>query len=54
MTKAALTINQQAVDRLGEAFDLWNHEAFDLLYQLYHLTVTDISQIPTLPIAISK
>ncbi len=38
----------------GEAVDRWNHEAFDLLYQLYHLTVTDISQIPSLPIAISK
>ncbi len=38
----------------GEPFDRWNHEAFDLLYQLYHLTVTDISQIPSLPIAISK
>ena len=38
----------------GEAFDRWNHEAFDLLYQLYHLTVTDISKIPSLPIAISK
>ena len=38
----------------GELFDRWNHEAFDLLYQLYHLTVTDISKIPTLPIAISK
>ena len=38
----------------GEVFDRWNHEAFDLLYQLYHLTVTDISHIPSLPIAISK
>ena len=38
----------------GELFDRWNHEAFDLLYQLYHFTVTDISQTPTLPIAISK
>lgn len=38
----------------GEAVDRWNHEAFDLLYQLYHLTVTDISKIPSLPIAISK
>ncbi len=38
----------------GELFDRWNHEAFDLLYQLYHLTVTDISQIPTVPITISK
>lgn len=45
-------IDQESAE--GEAFDLWNHEAFDLLYQLYHLTVTDISQIPTLPIAISK
>jgi len=38
----------------GESFDRWNHEAFDLLYQLYHLTVTDVSQIPTMPITISK
>lgn len=38
----------------GELVDRWNHEAFDLLYQLYHLTVTDISKTPTLPIAISK
>ena len=38
----------------GELLDWWNHEAFDLLYQLYHLTVTDISEIPTVPIAISK
>ena len=45
-------IDQESTE--GEAFDRWNHEAFNLLYQLYHLTVTDISQIPTLPIAISK
>ena len=45
-------IDQKSAE--GEAFDLWNHEAFDLLYQLYHLTVTDVSQIPSLPIAISK
>ena len=38
----------------GELVDKWNHEAFDILYQLYHLTVTDISQIPTVPITISK
>lgn len=38
----------------GELEDRWNHEAFDLLYQLYHLTVTDISQTPTVPITISK
>ena len=38
----------------GPSFDRWNHEAFDLLYQLYHFTVTDISKTPTLPIAISK
>ena len=24
----------------GEAYDRWNHEVFDVLYQLYHLTVT--------------
>jgi len=45
-------IDQESAE--GEAFDRWNHEAFDLLYQLYHLTVTDISKIPSLPIAISK
>ena len=38
----------------GELVDKWNHEAFDMLYQLYHLTVTDISQIPTVPITIAK
>jgi len=32
----------------------WNHEAFDVLYQLYHLTVTDVSKSPTVPITISK
>ena len=45
-------IDQESAE--GETFDRWNHEAFDLLYQLYHLTVTDVSQIPSLPIAISK
>ena len=45
-------IDQESAE--GEAFDRWNHEAFDLLYQLYHLTVTDISKLPSLPIAISK
>lgn len=46
-------IDQKSAEgKSGE--DLWNHEAFDLLYQLYHLTVTDISKTPTLPIAISK
>ncbi len=38
----------------GELEDRWNHEAFDILYQLYHLTVTDISQTPTVPITIAK
>ena len=38
----------------GELADRWNHEAFDILYQLYHLTVTDISKTPTVPITISK
>lgn len=38
----------------GELEDKWNHEAFDLLYQLYHLTVTDISQTPAVPITIAK
>ncbi len=45
-------IDQESAE--GESFDLWNHEAFDLLYQLYHLTVTDVSKLPTVPIAISK
>ena len=38
----------------GELEDRWNHEVFDVLYQLYHLTVTDTSQTPTVPITISK
>ena len=38
----------------GELVDKWNHEAFDMLYQLYHLTVTDISQTPAVPITIAK
>ena len=38
----------------GKSEDRWNHEAFDLLYQLYHLTVTDVSKSPTVPITISK
>ena len=38
----------------GELEDRWNHEAFDILYQLYHLTVTDISHTPTVPITIAK
>lgn len=38
----------------GELIDKWNHETFDVLYQLYHLTVTDISHTPTVPITISK
>lgn len=45
-------IDQESAE--GESFDRWNHEAFDLLYQLYHLTVTDVSKLPSLPIAISK
>ena len=45
-------IDQESAE--GASVDRWNHEAFDLLYQLYHLTVTDISKIPSLPIAISK
>ena len=40
--------------KAGELEDRWNHEAFDVLYQLYHLTVTDIAQTPTVPITISK
>jgi hypothetical protein len=38
----------------SELEDRWNHEAFDILYQLYHLTVTDLSQTPTVPITIAK
>ncbi len=38
----------------GPSSDRWNHEAFDILYQLYHFTVTDVSKTPSLPIAISK
>ncbi len=32
----------------------WNHEAFDLLSQLYQMTVTDVARVPTLPITIAK
>lgn len=32
----------------------WNHEAFDVLYQLFHLTVTDVGRIPTPAITIAK
>lgn len=32
----------------------WNHEAFELMSQLYQMTVTDVAQMPTLPITISK
>jgi len=39
---------------LGIREDHWNHEAFDVLYQLYHLTVTDVSTVPTVPITIAK
>ena len=45
-------IDQESTE--GASVDRWNHEAFDLLYQLYHIAVTDVSQIPSLPIAISK
>lgn len=45
-------IEQKSQD--GELVDWWNHETFDILYQLYHLTVTDISKIPTVPITIAK
>ena len=45
-------IDQESV--AGASLDRWNHEAFDVLYQLYHFTVTDVSKTPALPIAISK
>ena len=45
-------IDQESADE--PSFDRWNHEAFDILYQLYHFTVTDISKTPTLPITIAK
>jgi len=32
----------------------WNHEAFDVLYQLYQLTVTDVAASPMPMITISK
>ncbi|MDH5640641.1 MAG: hypothetical protein OEY28_05060 [Nitrospira sp.] len=32
----------------------WNQEAFELLSQLYQMTVTDVARVPTLPITISK
>lgn len=32
----------------------WNREAFELLSQLYQMTVTDVGRVPTLPITISK
>jgi hypothetical protein len=32
----------------------WNREAFELLSQLYQMTVTDVARVPTLPITISK
>ena len=45
-------IEQQS--QAGALEDRWNHEAFDILYQFYHLTVTDTSQSPAVPITISK
>jgi len=32
----------------------WNREAFELLSQLYQMTVTDVARVPTLPITIAK
>ena len=32
----------------------WNREAFELLSQLYQMTLTDVARVPTLPITISK
>lgn len=32
----------------------WNREAFELLNQLYQMTVTDVARVPTLPITIAK
>lgn len=38
----------------GQAFARWNREAFDVLYQLFQLTVTDVAQVPAPSITISK
>lgn len=32
----------------------WNREAFELLSQLYQMTVTDVARVRTLPITIAK
>lgn len=32
----------------------WDREAFELLSQLYQMTVTDVPRVPTLPITIAK
>lgn len=34
--------------------DPWDLEAFELLNQLYQMTVTDVAGVPTLPITIAK
>ena len=40
--------------QLIAAMNAGHLEAFDVLYQLYHLTVTDVSKSPTVPITIAK
>jgi hypothetical protein len=32
----------------------WNQETFEVLYQLFQMTVTDITRVPVPPITISK
>lgn len=35
-------------------FAKWNHQAFDVLYQFFQLTVTDVAKVPTPAITIAK
>ncbi|MGR3310091.1 MAG: hypothetical protein ACUZ77_04885 [Candidatus Brocadiales bacterium] len=32
----------------------WDHEAFDVLYQLFQMTVTDVARVPVPGITIAK
>jgi len=38
----------------GKTLPNWDLEAFDVLYQLFQMTVTDVTRVPTTPIPISK
>lgn len=38
----------------NEHFSRWNYEAFDVLYQLFQMTVTDVTKTPTPAITIAK